>query len=62
MSQNPQTAADLRAEARALDARADKLEQSANESDCGCEIVKTVISTGIKVGVGAAIGLPISLI
>mgnify|MGYP007079445693 CR=1 FL=1 len=55
------TASDYRAEAQALEQKAEALETKAAGSDCGCEVVKAVASTAVRVGIMAAIGLPLSL-
>lgn len=55
------TASDYRAEARALEQKAAALEAKADSSDCGCEVAKAAVSTAVRVGLAAAIGLPLSL-
>lgn len=61
MSQQ-KTADEYRAEARALEQKAEAVEAAANSADnCGCEIAKAAVSTAVRVGVLAAVGVPLSI-
>ena len=54
------TAAQLRAEARDLYRCADEQEaREAREKDCGCELAREAVRTGMKIAAGAALGIPL---